>query len=127
MGVWCFHIDRRNIERAVRERMKSQKKRRSRTNIHKSFDSYWFPLFKGEPTDFAARFRAELSDIVIEADADMRQTVKNWKIEYKHKGRTYELSDAVAWFNQKGVRIQNCRDVDLRGPIMEGMERHLSK
>lgn len=107
--------------------MKSQKKRISRTNIHKSFDSYRFPLFKGEPADFAARFRAELSGIVIEADADMRQTVKNWKIEYKHKGRAYELSDAVARFNQKGVRIQNCRDVALRGPIMEGMERHLSK
>lgn len=79
-------------------------------------------------SDFAAKFRADLSDIAIEADADMRPTtIKNWNLIDKYKGRAYELSDVVAWFNQKGIKIQNCEVVDLRDDIMKSMEHHLLK
>ena len=125
--AWCFHVGRRNIEKAIRERIASGRGRRSGINIHKSFDTYWLRLFQNELTGFAAPFKAELSDIAIETDADMRQTVKNWKLNGKRKGRAHQLSDAVAWFNQKGVKIRNCREMDLRGSIMKSMERHLLK
>lgn len=125
--MWCFHVNRRHIEHAIQERIISEKKRVPRINIHKSFESYWFQLFKDRLADFAAKFRAELSDIAIEADADMRSTIKNWNISDKREGRAYELSDAVAWFNQKGVKIQNCKVVDLRDDILKSMERHLLK
>ena len=127
IAVWCFHVNRRQIEDCIQKRITSEKKRKSKVNIHKSFESYWFQLFKDELADFAVRFRAEISDIVVEADADMRPTIKNWNIDSKHKGRAYELSDAVAWFNQKGINIQNCKVVDLRSAIMDSMEHHLLK
>ena len=122
-----FRVGRRNIEKAMRERMKSGKERRPGTSIHRSFDSYWFGLFRDELVDFAVSFREDLSDIAVETDADMRQTVKNWKLNGKRKGRAHELSDAVAWFNQKGVKIRNCKNMDLRDSIMKSMERHLLK
>ena len=37
----------------------------------------------------------------------------------------YELADAVAWFNQRGVRIQDCKAVDLRDRIIASMKRDL--
>lgn len=125
--VWCFHVNRHRMVSSMKERAASGKKRRPKTNIHKSFDSYWFQLFKGELTSFAAGFRAGLSDIVIEADADMRNTIENWNINDRYKGRAYELADAVAWFNQKGIRIQNCKIVDLREEIIKNMEYYLLK
>lgn len=125
--VWCFHINRRHIENIIQKRIISEKKREPKINIHKSFESYWFQLFRDGLADFAAKFRVELSDITIEADADMRPTIKNWNINDKRRGRAYELSDAVAWFNQKGIKIQNCEVVDLRSAILKSMERHLLK
>ena len=70
----------------MRERMKSGKRQKPRINIRKSFESYWFRLFEGELKDFAVIFRAELSDIVMETDADMCSTVKGWNFRNKHKG-----------------------------------------
>jgi nitrous oxidase accessory protein NosD len=84
-------------------------------------------LFRDTLTDFAANFRTDLSDITIEADADMRPTIKNWNISGRYKGKAYELADAVDWFNQKGDKIQNCKVRDLRDAITESMERHLLK
>ena len=125
--VWCFHVSRHRAVNSMKERIASGKKRKPKTNIHKSFDSYWFQLFRDTLTDFAANFRAELSDIAIEADADMLPTVKNWNINGRYKGKAYELADAVAWFNQKGDKIQNCKVMDLRDAITWSMERHLLK
>ena len=125
--VWCFHINRPYIENAVQYRIMSGKKRRRRINIHRSFDSYWFQLFKSELASFAAGLREELSDITIEADADMRRTIKNWNIGDRYKGKAYELADAVAWFNQKKCKIQNCKVMNLQDDIKRSMELDLSK
>ena len=125
--AWCFHLDRRNIEKAIRERMKYGKKRKPRINVHRSFESYWFSLFRDDLANFAAKFRAELSDIIVEADSDMRPTLKAWKISNRLQGKAHELSDAVAWFNQRGTKIQHCRVVDLRDSIRKIMESHLLK
>ena len=127
ISVWCFHVGRQRIENAIQERMKLGNKRKSRANIRKSFASYWFLLFEKDLANFAARFRAEISDISIEVDSDMRPTVRAWNINGKPKGRAHELSDAVAWFNQKGIKIQDCKVMDLRRDIQKSMERYLLK
>lgn len=125
--VWCFHVNRHHAVNGMKERVASGKKRKPKINIHRSFDSYWFQLFADKLADFAANFRADLSDIAIEADADMLPTVKNWNINDRYKGKAYELADAVAWFNQKGIKVQNCMVMDLRDAIMSSMEHHLLK
>ena len=106
--VWCFHVGRRNIEKAIRERMKSGKERRPGTSIHRSFDSYWLGLFRDELVDFAVSFREDLSDIAVETDADMRQTVKNWKLNGKRKGRT---SCPMRWLGltKRGSRYETAK------------------
>ena len=123
--VWCFHVNRQRIENTMQELITSGKKRKPRINIHKSFESYWFQLFRSELVAFATEFRADISDIVIEVDADMRPTIQNWNIDGRYKGRAYELADAVAWFNQRGVKMQDCRVVDLRDRIISSMRRYL--
>ena len=123
--VWCFHVSRQHTEKVMQDLIISKKKRKPKINIHRSFESYWFQLFRGELATFAAKFRADISDVTIEADADMRQTIQNWNIGDRYKGRAYELADAVAWFNQRGVKIQYCKVVDLRDRILADMKRYL--
>ena len=57
----------------------------------------------------------------------MVPTLKNWNINSTYKGKAYELSDAVAWFNQKGVRLGQCKIMDLRASIEKHMKRSLLK
>ena len=125
--VWCFHISRRQIENNIRERLRTRKSRKPRINIHKNFDTHWFRLFRNDLETFAAKLRTELSEIVIEADSDMVPTLKNWNINSAYKGKAYELSDAVAWFNQKEVRLGQCKIMDLRTSIEELMKHGLLK
>ena len=125
--VWCFHISRRQIENDIQERLRTRNSRKSRISIHKNFDTHWFRLFRNDLETFAAKLRTELSEIVIEADSDMVPTLKNWNINSTYKGKAYELSDAVAWFNQKGARLEQCKIMDLRTNIEELMKHSLLK
>ena len=117
--AWCFRVDRRNIEKAMRKRMKSGKKRKPEINAHKIFESYWFPLFKGDLANFAAKSRADLSDIVIAVDSDMRPALKAWKTRDGPHGRAHELSDAVAWLNQMGTEIRKLQGSGSAWPRKE--------
>ena len=76
-----------------------------------------------ELADFAARLGADLSDIVVEADADMRPTMKRWNIGTRQVGRVHELSDAIVWCNRRGIKIPNCRVMDLRDGLETAMRR----
>ncbi len=127
IAAWCFHIGRQKIEDDVSEYVQSRRKRKPKINIHKNFDAYWFQLFRDDLESFAVGLKTDLSGIVVQADADMCTTVKNWKITDGYKGKAYELSDAVAWFNQKGTTIKNCKIMDLRSKIKENMKRSLLK
>ena len=126
VGAWCFHIDRRRIEGSVGGFI-SRKRRKPPTNIHKSFDAYWLRLFVGELEDFATKLGADLSDITVEADADMRPTMKSWNISTRPVGRAHELSDAIAWYNRRDIKIPNCRIMDIRASLETAMKRDLLK
>ena len=101
--------------------------RKPRINIHKNFDTHWFRLFRNDLEMFAAKLRTELSEIVIESDSDMGPTLKNWNINSTYEGKAYELSDAVVWFNQKGVKLGQCKIMDLRTGIEERVKHSLLK
>ena len=126
IGAWCFHIDRQRIEGSMGELI-AGKRRKPSTNIHRSFDIYWLRLFARELVDFAAKLGADLSDIAVEADMDMRPTMKRWNIGTKPVGRAHELADAIAWCNRRGVKIPNCRVMDIRGNLETAMKRDLLK
>ena len=127
ISAWCFHISRQRIEDDMLKLTRSKKSRMPRINIHKSFETYWFRRFRSDLESFAARFRMELTEVTIQADADMNPTLKYWGMPSKCRGRAYELSDAVAWFNQKGIKIRDCKTVDLREKIRNDMEQGLVK
>lgn len=84
-------------------------------------------MFVRELTDFAAKLGAVLSDIVVEADADMRPTMKRWNIGTGHAGRAHELADAIMWCNRGSIKIPNCRIMDLQGDSETAMKRDLLK
>ena len=125
ISAWCFHINRRMIEADILEYIRLGGSRMPKINVHKSFEMYWFGMFHNDLKSFVARFRMDLSEVVIQADNDMSPTLESWRIASKHKGKVHEISDAVAWFNQKDIKIRDCKTVDLRDRIRKCMMQGL--
>jgi hypothetical protein len=55
----------------------------------------------------------------------MKHTIEHWKMQRVDEGIAFQLADAVAWFNQKHIQIDNCKDMDLRDYIKSSMEQDL--
>ncbi len=68
-----------------------------------------------------------LDPLRLSENTDMRPTMKRWNINTRRVGRAHELSDAIAWCNRRGVKIPNCRIMDLRDDLEVAMRRDLLK
>ena len=122
---WCFHVNRQQIEYFFLNHDRLKKIRTSKLSIHKNFDSHWLDLFKKDLETFLTLFKRDLSEITVQTDADMRDTINHWRMKNTYKGKARELADAISWFNQKNTKIQNCKVMDLRYEIKERMKESL--
>ena len=82
-------------------------------------------MFKKDLETFLTLFKRDLSEITVQTDADMRDTINHWRMKNTYKGKAHELADAISWFNQKNTKIQNCKVMDLRYEIKERMKESL--
>lgn len=123
--VWCFHVQRQHIEKYILNHPRLKNYKKPKVSIHKNFDHHLLNSIKTQLQDFVYSYKQEFSDLVIHTDDDMKDTVNYWKMKRSVKGIPFELSDAVAWFNQKHVNIESCIHVDLRNNIRSLMERDL--
>lgn len=123
--VWCFHVQRQHIEEYILHHPRLKNYKKPKILIHKNFDHHLLNSIKNQLQDFVFSYKQEFSDVVIHTDDDMKDTIEHWKMKRKVKGISYELSDAVAWFNQKHVDIDSCNHMDLRSDIRSSMERDL--
>ena len=61
------------------------------------------------------------------ADADMRPTMKRWNVGTRQVGRVHQPAAAIAWCNRRGIKIPNCRIMDIRDDLETAMRRDLLK
>ncbi len=124
--VWCFHVDRQRIEEHIQNHKKFLKYKMPKHNIHKNFDLNWLRLFRSELENTTMPFGIAVTDLVIQTDGDMVKTIRNWRMKNSNVGKAHELADAVAWCNQKNIKI-DCKVLDLRDEIKKKMEQTLLK
>lgn len=123
--VWCFHVQRQHLEKYILNHPRLKNYKKPKVSVHKNFDHHLLNSIKIQLQNFVYSYKQELSDIVVHTDDDMKDTVEYWKMQREVKGIPFELSDAVAWFNQKHVRIDSCNHMDLRNDIKSLMEQDL--
>ena len=123
--VWSFHVQRQHIEKYILNHPRLRNYKKPKILIHKNFDHHLLNSFKTQLENFVYSYKQEFSNIVIHTDDDMKDTIEHWKMKREIKGIPYELSDIIAWFNQKHVRIDSCNHMDLRNDIKSLMERDL--
>ncbi|PIW35626.1 MAG: hypothetical protein COW26_03450 [Nitrosopumilales archaeon CG15_BIG_FIL_POST_REV_8_21_14_020_33_23] len=123
--AWCFHVQRQHIEDYFIHHSRLKNPKLPKISIHKNFDHYLLRSIKDDLEKFVFPYHQELSDIVVQTDWDMKHTIEHWKMQRVDEGIAFQLADAIAWFNQKHIRIDNCKDMDLRDYIKSSMEQDL--
>lgn len=123
--VWCFHVQRQRIEDSFINHPKLKNPKLPKINIHKNFDHHLLRSIHEELEVFLFSRHQEFSDVFVQTDSDMKETIEYWRMERVGEGRAYELADAVAWFNQRKINIGSCNHRDLRDFIKSSMEQDL--
>lgn len=123
--VLCIEVERQHIVDLIFKHTRLHPKTRSRQSIQQRFDYHLLDLIKERIETFALSHKSALIDIIIQCDSDMELTIKNWKMTSTRRSKAYEISDAVAHFNEKGIRLKGCIDLDLRDELKRRMEYDL--
>lgn len=123
--VLCIEVERQHIVDLIFKHAHLYPKTRSRQSIQQRFDYHLLDLIKERIETFTLGHKSALTDIVVQCDSDMELTVKNWKMVSARRGKAYEISDAVAHFNEKGTHLKGCIDLDLRDELRNKMEYDL--
>lgn len=125
--AWCFHVEKQNTVDYIQNHEKLHPKTKSRESIHKRFDHLLLKEFREKLESFCSQNRISITDLQVECETDMAYTIDNWRMKKKSRGRAYEISDAIAYFNEKARKIRGCGDIDLRDKLRKQMESELLK
>ena len=123
--VWCFHVQRQHVEKYILNHHRLRNYKKPKISIHKNFDHHLLNSIRNQLQNFVFSYKQEFSDVIVHTDDDMKDTIEHWKMKRQVRGVPHELSDAVAWFNQKHIHIDSCNHMDLRNDIRSLMERDL--
>jgi len=125
--AWCFEVEKQNIIHYIFNHPRLYPKTRSKESIEKKFDYHLLRAFKNTLENFTYSHQIGLKDLTVECDSDMFYTVQYWGMKNKDRGKAYQLSDAIAWFNEKSRKIKQCIPLDLKDEIKSKMESELLK
>jgi hypothetical protein len=123
--VLCIEVERQHIIDLIFSHARLHPKTRSRQSIQQKFDYHLLDLIKERIETFARGHKSALTDVIIQCESDMELTIKNWKMTSARRGKAYEISDAVAHFNEKGTKLKRCIELDLRDELRNRMEYDL--
>ena len=123
--VWCFHVQKQHLVEYMLNHPKLIYLKKPKLNIHKNFDRHLLNLFRDDLERFVFARKHEFSDITIQIDADMKDTIQYWRMKREYKGIAHELADAVSWFNQKQIHVDRCEERDFREQLKSLMEHDL--
>jgi len=123
--AWCFEVEKQNIVHYIFNHPRLHPRTRSKESIEKKFDHHLLRAFKNTLENFTYSHKIGLKDLTVECDSDMFYTVEYWGMKNKYRGKAYELSDAIAWFNEKSRKIKQCAPLNLKDEIKNKMESEL--
>ena len=125
--AWCFYVNKQNVINSIYNHQKLRPKNRMKEKVYQVFDRYLLDHFKSDLENITYPHGLKLTDLHIQCEGDMSNTVINWKMTPEHKGKAYEFSDAVAWCNERGKKLKGCYEHDLEEELFNKTSYDLFK
>ena len=123
----CLTVERQNTIDLILNNPKFNSRSISKLKLQKHFDYLLLKKIRNIIESFSIPRKYELKDIVMQCDPDMSKTGINWNMKTSHKGKAYEIADAVAWCNGHGKEIKFCKEIDISNTLQKEMKHDMLK
>jgi hypothetical protein len=124
---FCLHVERQHTVDYIEKHPRINNKWKPKNKIQKHFDFLLYRQIKERLETFLFKHGCRLEDITMHCDGDMDHTAENWKMKREYKGKSHELTDAIAYLNHRKIPLENCIHLDLREDLRIQMERDMIK
>ncbi|MGI9566124.1 MAG: hypothetical protein ACR2LL_03805 [Nitrosopumilus sp.] len=125
--AWCLKVDKQHIVDYMYNHPRLNNKHKTRARILNHFDRLILEKVRNKMEKFTYSHEKGLEDVSVQCEVDMEDTVKVWQMNPQFEGRAYEISDAIAWCNEKGKRLKGCKELNLSEYLKTKMEYDLLK
>ena len=119
--AFCIRIDRNIITNQILTLRRIKKK-----NIptEKFFRAYYRTVFQ-HIAERLRRFTLDhgqrLEDVLFQCDSDCIRFAKDTNLRYVYKGSAYDLSDVVAWCNNRGLEPKGVITLDISSDVKSSL------
>ena len=123
----CVTIDRKRIIKEVKNRRITKYKRMSNGRLFAMFEKALFKYLRHDIEAFTLKHHLELGEVPVECDGDSTVFAKVWGSNTMSPHGTHFIADALAWCNNKHIRIDTCIELNYTDEIKNDMIRKLQK
>jgi len=122
---WCMHVDRQNIIDTIKLSENLHPRFKRGKLIQRHFDNLLLKKIKQDIENFTIPYGKHIEDLTMQCDGDMIRTAQNWKMGTEHKGRAYQLADAIVYCRQRRHNVPGWHVHDFRDDLLVEMGRDL--
>ena len=123
----CVKIDRKRIIQEVKNRRITKYKRMSNGRLFAMFEKALFKYLRHDIENFTLKHHLELGEVPVECDNDSKVFAKVWGSNTISPHATHFIADALAWCNNKNIRIDTSIELNYTDEIKMDMIRKLQK
>lgn len=93
--------------------------------IYDYFDYVLLEKIQPKIEHFLSRYSLHLKDIQFQTDADMKDTLRLWKLTAIKEGKAHELADGLAFLCKNGHNVSGCLKLDLEAELEAKLKAEL--
>ena len=109
----CLYINRNPIMNKVKNMRKIKRKRISEIKILRTYHYLLFQSIRDKIELFLTSHNVSITDIVFQCDSDCRNLIRDCGLKYSDEGIAHQISDVVAWANNKQQDPSGVISLDL--------------
>ena len=115
--AFCIRVDKSIITNKIRNLRRVKKKNTSNEKIFRAYYRIVFRNIAERLQRFALDHGHKLEDILFQCDSDCIRFAKDTNLRYVYKGSAYDLSDVVAWCNNRGLEPKGVITLDISSDV----------
>ncbi|MEX0656420.1 MAG: hypothetical protein WD154_02605 [Nitrosopumilaceae archaeon] len=120
-----LEVEKVKTVKEIHERNKQKDKYYDIKLPYQHFDALLLSKIRSKMEGFSYRFDSGITNIMMECDNDMYDTIRSWRMQRKSEGKAYELADAVAYCHNKRKKIRGCTTINLVKDLRKQMNKDL--
>ena len=119
--AFCIRVDKNRITSQIQNLSRVKKKNTSNEKIFYAYNLAVSKYIIERLQRFVLDHGQSLEDVIFQCDGDCIRFAKDINLKYSYKGSAYDLSDIVAWCNNRGLEPKGVITLDIRNNVKSAL------